>query len=60
VRDFFGEPRITRDDRDPEDFCFRRLDQQEDGLLVRASGTGSVLIDDDLVSAFRLRKKARC
>ena len=45
---FFGEPRIARYYGDAQHFRPRRLDQQQDCLLVGAGGSGRVLIDDDL------------
>ena len=44
----FGEPSIAGHDRDAEDFCFRRLDEEQDGLLVAACRAEGVLVNDDL------------
>ena len=48
MRNFCVEPLISRHDRDAQHFRLRRLDQQEHGLLVGASGSARVLVDDDL------------
>ena len=47
--DFFVEPGVAGDDGDAEDFGFRRLDEQQSCLLVSATGTGFVLVNDDLL-----------
>jgi len=48
MRHFGLQPCVSSHDGDTEYICLRRLDQKQHGLLVRSSGTGSILIDDDL------------
>ena len=49
VGNFFRKPLIAGHHGDAQDFRLRRLNQQEDRLLVCSSWTSRVLIDDDLV-----------
>ena len=45
--EFGGGPLVSGDDGDAEDFGSRRLDEEEDGLLIGAGRAGGVLVDDD-------------
>ena len=47
MRHFGFEPLIAGDDGDAQDFCIRRLDQEEDRLLIRSGGPCGILVDDD-------------
>ena len=58
VRDFFFQPGIAGHDGDAKDFGLRRLDQQQDRLLIGAPGPGRILIDDDLAFAGGLLAEA--
>ena len=49
---------IVTDDGDAEDIGLRRLDQQEDGLLVGPARSGSVLVDDDFAFSLAPRGEA--
>src|SRR4029077_6250839 len=51
VRDLLFEPGIARHYRYAQDLRLWRLNQQQDRLLIGSSGTGSILIDDDLALA---------
>jgi hypothetical protein len=48
VRDFFRQPGIARHHSNSQYLRLRRLDQQQNRLLVGARRTCGVLINDDL------------
>ena len=54
MRNLFREPCVPRHHGNPKNFRLRRLDQQQDRLLVRAGGSGRILIDDDLAPVLAL------
>jgi hypothetical protein len=50
---FLVAPGVPSEDRDAKDVGVRRIDERKNGLHVRASRTGGVLVNDD--SSFGLR-----